>query len=164
MANALLAVAPAAVPCRRYVNIPSRDAKPIQVLYILLCDAGLLIAETMPDQPFLEASQVAINVDRGGPFPYRILYAHSSQVHPGITLRWSGHISPSAASLNTTSGVDAGPSTGSNSSSVSSWDSNGSLSVSRIFSFQNIPPGRLFTDAKMERAKLLTGSISGVCF
>jgi hypothetical protein len=32
MANALLAVALAAVPCRRYVDIPSRDAKPIQVL------------------------------------------------------------------------------------------------------------------------------------
>jgi hypothetical protein len=124
--------------------------------------AGLLVAETMPDQLFQEASQIVVNVESSGPFPYRILYLHSNKdVKPGVTLRWSGHIVSSAANGNDTlsSGSGSIPSSSPGPVGGAEWD--GTTVATRIFVFQNIPAGRLFTDAKMERSKLLTGSIEG---
>jgi hypothetical protein len=121
-----------------------------------MCFAGLLVAETMPDQLFQEASQVVLSVVSSGPFPYRILYLHASKdAKPGVTLRWSGHIVSGASNSTETlrSGSSPAP--------VGSAEWDGSAVAARIFVFENIPAGRLFTDAKMERSKLLTGSIEG---
>lgn len=91
--------------------------------------AGQLLAETEPEQPYSQPSQVTFNVDRDGPFPFRILYLHTQpRVTPGLSVRMAR---PAA-------------------------DGSESIGV-----FQNIPAGRLFTDAVMERNLLLSGSIQG---
>lgn len=136
------------------------------------------MAETTPDQPFLEPAQIAITVDKDGPFPYRIVYLHTGIVQPGITLRWSGHVVPAAQSgapvATTGSAVaDEVPAEGLPPPAMYGLEPPQLLDTGRtggdahaqeaagIYAFENIPAGRLFTDAKMERQKLLTGSIAG---
>lgn len=49
---------------------------------------GSLLVESKPTDDYHEPAQCSVNVDKAGPFPYRILYYQSSG-KLGVSLRWS---------------------------------------------------------------------------
>ena len=129
-----------------------------------------------------------LNVDNDGPFPFRIVYLHTStEQRPGLSLRWSrsatptqpvaaGSSPPDGASATTNASADSSQARDRQSDSSSKADTTGaspgadkpSLPADKggsaaegVYVYENIPAGRLFTDAMMERHLLLAGSISG---
>lgn len=124
--------------------------------------AGQLLAQTSPAQEYAHPVHVSLQIQSDGPFPFRILYHHSSATQmPGINLRYARLTSPSGNAAGQAT-VTRG-SVGTNSSDATTAEAldGAAQSGSAVFAFQNVPAGRVFTDAKLERDLLLSGSIAG---
>lgn len=116
------------------------------------------MAQTGPNQKYAEPVQVALHVQSDGPFPFRIVYYHASSSElPGINLRYARLTPPTASTADST---DASSNAGGTADAAAQQDA--AALGSAVFAFQNVPAGRLFTDAKLERELLLAGSVAGV--
>ena len=115
------------------------------------------MAQTAPGQHYLDPAHATVQISSDGPFPFRILYLHTSKSEsPGVTLRWSRPRAPVATGSPADTATGTPPPVDTNAA-----DEQKSASV--VYAYETIPAGRIFTDAKMEKEQLLTGSVPGFC-
>ena len=116
------------------------------------------MAQTAQGQHYLDPAHATVHISSDGPFPFRILYLHTSKSEsPGVTLRWSRPRAPVATGAPADTAIGTPPPV-----DTSAADEGEAASV--VYAYETIPAGRIFTDAKMEKEQLLTGSVPGFFF